>query len=176
MSGQMRDFLRQASANAVGSVTALLIAGLVSGFIRPHWAEVVLVVSVFPIAILSFRGVRWLWRRATARLYPIERADLAHRLISIVLLIALVAPVFMAIDVVRSHHPVLVVLPITGVVPSLILLRRGIALYVVRTPDGMRLRFGPYSPEHEEQLRAAWRARQEAKHERSNRDHRTPPT
>jgi hypothetical protein len=162
MSGEMRDFLRQASANAVGSAAALLIAGLASGFIRPHWAEVVLVLSAFPIAILALQSARWLWRRVTAHLYPIERTDLAQRLVFLIVSLALMAPVLIATWFVQPHRSLLVLLPSASWVASLILLRKGIAIYMVRTPDGIRLRFGPYSYEHDEQLQAAWRARQEA--------------
>ena len=75
MSRKLRDFLRQATANAVGSIAALLIAGVASGLIRPHWAEVVLVLSALPMVILAFKGACLLWHRLTAHLYPIERAD-----------------------------------------------------------------------------------------------------
>jgi hypothetical protein len=76
VSGSVRDFLRQVSANAIGSLAALVVAGLISGFIRPHWAEVCLTLSAFPIVILAFRGARWLWHKTTGHLYPIERNDL----------------------------------------------------------------------------------------------------
>lgn len=161
MTRNMRDFFRQASANAVGSVAALLAVGLVSGLIRPHWAEVILALSAFPVVILAFQCARWSWRRLTAHLYPIERRDVVGRLLFLSILLTVTVPAFIAAWFANPRPPLLF-LPPAGWMASLILLRRGTSMYAVRTPDGIRLPFGPYSKEHERQLQEAWKARQKA--------------